>query len=60
MCEASQLRHDFGTDWGWDNSEVIIGGDCLIESITDAEQLEVTPAPGVIWLQQREVGVFRA
>jgi len=40
---------------------VIIGGDWLTESgITDAEQLEVTAAPGVIRLRRREVDVFRA
>ncbi|WP_186368113.1 hypothetical protein [Yersinia kristensenii] len=44
-----------------ENGEVIIGGDWLTESgITDAEQLEVTAAPGVIRLWRREVGKFRA
>jgi hypothetical protein len=44
-----------------ENGEVIIGGDWLTESgITDAEQLEVNAAPGVIRLQRREEEVFRA
>lgn len=61
VCEASQLRQDLGADWVRDNGEVIIGGDWLTESgITDAEQLEITAAPGVIRLQRREEEVFRA
>jgi len=61
VCEASQHRHDLGADWVRENGEVIIGGDWLTESgITDAEQLEVTAAPGVIRLQRREVEVFKA
>jgi hypothetical protein len=44
-----------------ENGEVIIGGDWLTESgITDAEQLEVTAAPGVLRLRRREVDVFKA
>jgi len=61
VCEASQHRPDLGADWVRENGEVIIGGDWLTESgITDAEQLEVTAAPGVIRLRRREVDVFRA
>ncbi|MFZ1874123.1 MAG: hypothetical protein WAU54_15315 [Chania sp.] len=60
LCEASQQRQDLGADWVRDNGEVIIGGDWLTESgITDAGQLELTLAPGVLRLQRREVGVFR-
>jgi len=61
LCEASQDRQDLGADWVRENGEVIIGGDWLTESgITNAEQLEVTAAPGVLRLQRREVDVFRA
>ncbi|BFI48058.1 hypothetical protein [Yersinia pseudotuberculosis] len=61
LCEASQDRQDLGADWVRENGEVIIGGDWLTESgITDAEQLEMTAAPGVIRLQRREVEGFRA
>ncbi|KFK92280.1 MULTISPECIES: hypothetical protein [unclassified Serratia (in: enterobacteria)] len=61
LCEASQDRQDLGADWVRENGEVIIGGDWLTESgIASAEQLEVTAAPGVIRLQQREVDVFKA
>ncbi|MTD29004.1 hypothetical protein [Erwinia sorbitola] len=61
LCEASQHRPDLGADWVRQNGEVIIGGDWLTAfGITDAEQLEVTAAPGVLRLQRREVGVFRA
>lgn len=61
LCEASQHRPDLGADWGRENGEVIIGGDWLTESdITDAEQLEVTAAPGVLRLQRRDDGRFRA
>lgn len=61
LCEASQYRPDLGADWVRENGELIIGGDWLTESgIASAEQLEVTAAPGVIRLQRREVGVFRA
>jgi hypothetical protein len=39
----------------------VIGGDWLTASgITDAEQLEVTTAPGVIRLQRREDEVLGA
>ncbi|MDA5547969.1 hypothetical protein OP862_00380 [Yersinia massiliensis] len=55
LCEASQDRQDLGADWVRDNGEVIIGGDWLTESgITDAEQLEVTAARGVLRLRRRE------
>ncbi|CAI2154309.1 HSP20-like domain of uncharacterised function (DUF1813) [Serratia fonticola] len=61
VCEASQHRQDLGADWVRENGQLIIGGDWLTESgITEAEQLEITAAPGVIRLQRREVGVFRA
>ncbi|WP_434461597.1 hypothetical protein ACMV5L_23165 [Serratia plymuthica] len=61
LCEASQHHPDLGADWVRENGEVIIGGDWLTESgIADAEQLEVTAAPGVIRLQRREDGGFRA
>ncbi|CNC14977.1 HSP20-like protein [Yersinia ruckeri] len=57
LCE---VRQDLGADWVRENGEVIIGGDWLTESgITNAEQLEVTTAPGVIRLRRREVEVFR-
>ncbi|ARY99824.1 hypothetical protein QMA0440_00456 [Yersinia ruckeri] len=57
LCE---VRQDLGADWVRENGEVIIGGDWLTESgITNAEQLEVTAAPGVLRLQRREVEVFR-
>ncbi|AKG72501.1 hypothetical protein WN53_07510 [Serratia fonticola] len=50
-----------GADWVRQNSELIIGGNWLSESgITDAEQLEITAAPGVIRLQRREDGGFQA
>nr|WP_184280450.1 hypothetical protein [Serratia fonticola] len=43
-----------------ENDEVIIGGNWLTDSgITDAEQLEVTAAPGVIRLRRREVEIFQ-
>ncbi|EPZ8125474.1 hypothetical protein ACXV6R_003351 [Yersinia enterocolitica] len=58
---ASQHRQDLGADWVRENGEVIIGGDWLTESgITDAEQLEVNATPGVLRLQRREDGVFKA
>lgn len=61
LCEASQQRQDLGADWVRENGELIIGGGWLTESgITDAEQLEITAAPGVIRLQRREDGGFRA
>ncbi|UXD28534.1 hypothetical protein FORC066_1319 [Yersinia enterocolitica] len=43
------------------NGELVICGDWLTGSgITDAEQLEVAAAPGVLRLQRREVDVFKA
>ncbi|TCV90990.1 SymE family type I addiction module toxin [Biostraticola tofi] len=61
LCGASQYRPDLGADWVRENGELIIGGDWLTESgIASAEQLEVTAAPGVLRLQRREVGGFRA
>lgn len=61
LCEASQQRQDLGADWVRENGELIIAGDWIIESgITDTEQLEITAAPGVIRLQRREDGAFRA
>ncbi|WP_454878880.1 hypothetical protein [Serratia inhibens] len=61
LCEASQQRQDLGADWVRENGELIIGGTWIIESgITDAEQLEITAAPGVIRLRRREDGGFQA
>ena len=61
LCEASQHRPDLGADWVRENGQLIIGGDWLTESgITEAEQLEITAAPGVIRLQRRKEDVFRA
>ncbi|MCW6544040.1 hypothetical protein NFB77_14570 [Yersinia ruckeri] len=61
LCEASQDRQDLGADWVRENGELIIGGEWSTESgITDAEQLEVTAAPGVLRFRRREDGVFRA
>ncbi|HEN3637550.1 TPA: hypothetical protein U5E40_002177 [Yersinia enterocolitica] len=61
LCEASQQRQDLGVDWVRENGELIIGGDWLTElGITDAEQLNLTAAPGMIRLQRREEDVFRA
>ncbi|WON75610.1 hypothetical protein [Serratia sp. UGAL515B_01] len=61
LCEASQHRPDLGADWVRENGELVIAGDWLTESgITDAEQLEVTAAPGVLRLRRREEDVFRA
>ncbi|MFT2792255.1 hypothetical protein ACMV5I_19605 [Serratia sp. T13T92] len=61
LCEASQQRQDLGADWVRQNGELIIAGDWIIESgITDAEQLEITAAPGVIRLQRRDNGRFQA
>ncbi|MBL5862567.1 hypothetical protein JBO49_18370 [Serratia fonticola] len=55
LCEASQQRQDLGADWVRQNGELIIGGDWITESgITNAEQLEITAAPGMIRLQRRE------
>ncbi|EOX2601922.1 TPA: hypothetical protein ACHR7L_004615 [Yersinia enterocolitica] len=48
-------------DWVLGNGELVICGDWLTGSgITDAEQLEVAAAPGVLRLQRREVDVFKA
>ncbi|OJT50172.1 hypothetical protein [Serratia plymuthica] len=61
LCEASQQRQDLGADWVRENGELIIGGTWTIESgITNAEQLEITAAPGVIRLRRREDGGFQA
>ena len=61
LCEASQQRQDLGADWVRQNGELIIAGGWIIESgITDVAQLEITTAPGVIRLQRREDGGFRA
>ncbi|MGL5385268.1 MAG: hypothetical protein ACRDCA_05305 [Serratia sp. (in: enterobacteria)] len=63
MCERVHhlQRQDLGADWVRENGELIIGGDWITESgITDAEQLEITAAPGVIRLQRREEEVLRA
>jgi len=50
-----------GADWVRQSGELIIAGDWIIESgITDVAQLEITTAPGVIRLQRREDGGFRA
>ncbi|MBF1996702.1 hypothetical protein HW114_15245 [Serratia symbiotica] len=55
LCEASQQRPDLGADWIRQNGELVISGDWLTGSgITDAEQLEITAAPGVIRLRRRE------
>ncbi|SMB36308.1 conserved hypothetical protein [Serratia proteamaculans] len=60
LCEASQHRPDLGADWVRQNGELVIGGDWLTGSgITDAEQLEVTAAPGVIRLRRRKGEGFR-
>ncbi|MNF06850.1 hypothetical protein D3C80_2068920 [compost metagenome] len=57
----SQHRTDLGADWVRQNGELVISGDWLTESgITDAAQLEITVATGVIRLQRREEGGFRA
>ncbi|NIH12243.1 MAG: type I toxin-antitoxin system SymE family toxin [Serratia symbiotica] len=61
LCEASQHRPDLGADWVRENGELIIGGDWLSESgITDAEQLEIIAAPGVIRVRRREDEVLGA
>lgn len=61
LCEVSQHRPDLGADWVRENGELVIGGDWLTESgITEAEQLEITAAPGVIRLRRREVEGFEA
>ncbi|WIL41979.1 hypothetical protein QPJ96_18730 [Pantoea agglomerans] len=54
LCEASLLYPDLGTDWVRDNGEVIIGGDWLTGfDMTEAEQLDITAAPGVIRVRRR-------
>ncbi|AOF00685.1 hypothetical protein ATE40_016005 [Serratia surfactantfaciens] len=61
LCQASQQRQDLGADWVRENGELIIGGEWITESgITDAEQLEIIAAPGVIRLRRREGGGFWA
>ncbi|WP_235186803.1 hypothetical protein [Serratia sp. DD3] len=61
LCAVSQQRQDLGADWVRDNGELVIGGDWLTESgITSAEQLVLTAAPGIIRVQRREEGGFRA
>ncbi len=61
LCEASQQRQDLGADWVRQNGELNIGGDWITESgITNAEQLEITAASGLIRLRRREDGVFGA
>ncbi|EEQ18299.1 hypothetical protein [Yersinia intermedia] len=61
MSIPSQQRQDLAIDWVRGNGELVICGDWQTGSgITDAEQLEVTAAPGVIRLQRREEDVFRA
>ncbi|CAI1020586.1 type I toxin-antitoxin system SymE family toxin [Serratia quinivorans] len=59
LCVASQHRPDLGADWVRQNGELVIVGDWLTGSgITNAEQLEITAAPGVIRLRRREVEGF--
>ncbi|MGT3163417.1 hypothetical protein ACVSUJ_10150 [Yersinia enterocolitica] len=61
LCEASQQRQDLGADWVRENGELIIAGNWISESgITNAEQLEITAALGVIRLQRWEVEAFEA
>lgn len=61
LCETSQDRHDLDADWVRQNGELIIGGDWIAESgIINLAQLEITAVPGVIRLQRREDGGFRA
>ncbi|TCV90997.1 hypothetical protein EDC52_1253 [Biostraticola tofi] len=61
LCEASQYRPDLGADWVRENGEVLVSGDWLTESsTTEAQQVDITAAPGVIRLWRREVDVFRA
>nr|WP_231583234.1 hypothetical protein [Yersinia aldovae] len=60
LCEASQQRQDLGADWVRQSGELVIGGDWLTGSgITNAEQLEITAALGVIRLRRREEGKFQ-
>ncbi|MGP2846198.1 hypothetical protein ACTVNB_25535, partial [Serratia nematodiphila] len=59
LCETSQDRQNLVAYWARENGEVIISGDWLTESgITDAEQLELIIAPGVLRMQRREVETF--
>lgn len=61
LCEASQHNPDLGADWVRRTGELVIGGDWLSASgITDAEQLEVTSAPGIIRLRRREESDLQA
>ncbi|CDG48295.1 hypothetical protein [Serratia symbiotica] len=61
LCEASQHRPDLGADWVRENGQLIIGGDWLTGfGITDAGQLDVTAAPGVIRVRRREDAIFKA
>ncbi|VEA67113.1 HSP20-like domain of uncharacterised function (DUF1813) [Serratia plymuthica] len=61
LCEASQHSPDLGADWVRENGELVIGGDWLIEAgITEAGQLEITSAPGVIRLRRQEEGELGA
>lgn len=54
LCEASQQSQDLGADWVRENGELIIGGDWLTGfDITEAEQLEITTAPGELQLHWR-------
>ncbi len=54
LCEASQQWQDLGADWVRENGGVITGGSWLTGfGITEAGQLEITAAPGVIRLQRR-------
>lgn len=60
LREASQQQQDLGADWVRESGELIMGCGWLSDSgITDAEQLDITAAPGVIRLQRREDGGFR-
>jgi len=54
LCEASQQWQNLGADWVRENGKMIIGGDWLTGiGITEAGQLEITAALGVIRLQRR-------
>lgn len=54
LCEASHQWQDSGADWVRDNGEKVIGGSWLTGfGITDAGQLAITAAPGVIRLRRR-------
>ncbi|VEA67782.1 HSP20-like domain of uncharacterised function (DUF1813) [Serratia plymuthica] len=61
LCESSQHRTDLGADWVRQNGELVIAGDWLIDAgITEAEQLEIATAPGVIRLRRQEEKVLEA